>query len=144
MALQINSIDQLADLVKKTGAQVNSAEELKDLLAAINAQQQPLARLQAAAAPPCIAAGAAGIATIVLLAVNANPTHQALSAGALVAVLAIIWGAVAFLGLVSGVCMRVLSRQDRAPAPAPNALAPRPAPSPRPLTHPTGILTADQ
>jgi hypothetical protein len=142
VTLKIENVEQLSELIKQTGVQVNSIDDLKELLTTVNAQQDRVSRMQTAVLPVGIAAAAAGIATIVLLAVSGDPGRQALDGETLLGVLGILWGAVAFLGLVSGVCMIVLAVRDRVQPSTPTLSSPRLGP-PNSLPHSRGVLRGD-
>src|SRR5262245_36749577 len=122
MSLQIESVEELKNLLKASKLSLNNVEEMKDLIVSINASYNPdAARVRVAkllgVVVPAVAFGVAGGVSFFVV-----PTLRDLPAGLLVAILGILWGVAGLVSLVTVSCSLAflcLRRPPQAPPVAP-------------------------
>jgi hypothetical protein len=114
MSVMIDDTEELLTVLKKLDVKVNSVDELHHLLTTINSSYDPEAARQKTArqigvAVPCAAAGAAALASFILLA-----QAQGLSAAS-VAIMAVVWGAFALVSMAAVIASAIMLGRPRNP-----------------------------
>jgi hypothetical protein len=128
MSVNIETTEELQQLLRKLGVKISSVDELRQLLATINAHYNPEAARSRIAklvgiSVPCTLGSIAGLVSIVV----AGASHDALLSPYFVGAMALVWGTCALVSVAALIFSfsLVIGRGSRAATdqPPPNKLS---------------------